>query len=284
MRALVMSGGGAKGAFEVGVLKKWIQEEGREYEILCGVSVGALNAAFLSQSPLGKLGEGYNKLVETWLKVNNDNIRKSWFLWKLAALWKSSVYDSTPLMKWVERDLDPKAVRESGRKLRVGAVSWETGEYYAATETDEDLQKWVAASASFPAFLSPVEIKGQLWTDGGVRNVTPLGEAIRLGADTIDIIMCSNPDAPDPWSPKGEHALPGFALRAISLLGDEVARNDLQVCGLKNDLAELGGKFRKVQVNLIQPTVPLGESLEFDPAEIVRMMKIGYEHAVAASV
>jgi NTE family protein len=283
MRALVLSGGGAKGAFQIGVLKKWIQEEGREYDILCGVSVGALNAAFLAQAPMGQLAAAYGKLAETWLQVNSTNVRKSWFFGKLAALWKSSVYDSSPLAQWVTRDLDPRAVRASGRKLRVGCVSWETGDYYAATELDEDLQKWVTASASFPVFLAPVEINGQLWTDGGVRNVTPLGEAIRLGATTVDVVMCSNPDSPDPWSTKGQHALPGYAMRAIGLLETEVERGDLAVCGLKNDLAELGEKYRKVQLNLVQPTVALGASLEFDPAEILRMVQIGYEHAVAAA-
>ena len=119
MRALVLSGGGAKGAFQIGVLKKWIQEEGREYDILCGVSVGALNAAFLAQAPMGQLAAAYGKLAETWLQVNSTNVRKSWFFGRLSALWKSSVYDSAPLAQWVARDLDPRAVRASGRKLRV---------------------------------------------------------------------------------------------------------------------------------------------------------------------
>ena len=49
-RALVLSGGGAKGSFQIGAMEELIFNRGLDFEILCGVSVGALNASFLAQA------------------------------------------------------------------------------------------------------------------------------------------------------------------------------------------------------------------------------------------
>ena len=53
-RALVLSGGGSKGAFEVGVLQRLMGDERADYDLLCGTSVGAINAAYIAQTPLGR--------------------------------------------------------------------------------------------------------------------------------------------------------------------------------------------------------------------------------------
>ncbi len=62
MRALVLSGGGAKGAYEVGALKYLLLDKETQYDIICGVSVGALNASFLSMYPLGQEKVAYQNL------------------------------------------------------------------------------------------------------------------------------------------------------------------------------------------------------------------------------
>lgn len=281
MRALVLSGGGAKGAYQVGVLKRWLVDEGREYDILCGISVGALNSAALAQVRRGDPKEAYHRLSGLWDRVENRKVRKWWFGWYLAALWKPSVYDSTPLEKWVAGELNPAQVAASGRKLRIGAVSWDTGRYHVADETSDRLRDWVVASASFPGFFKPVKIDGEEWTDGGVRNVTPLGEAIRAGADEIDVIMTSNPDRlkAKPWAPPMRSAL-FRAARALDLAVEEVMRGDLKECGLKNDLAELGAAYKHVKVTLQQPSVPIeGDALDFDPAKVREMREFGYHDA-----
>lgn len=282
MRALVLSGGGAKGAYQVGVLKRWLLEEGREYEIVCGVSVGALNAAALSQAKLWDPRKAYEYLDGVWNRVENEKIRRWWFGWWLAALWKPSVYDSTPLEKWVQSELDQNLIRASGRRVRVGAVNLETGEYVTATERRADFTKWVLASASFPAFFKPVSIEGTEWTDGGVRNVAPLGEAIREGATEIDVIMCSNPEVPSKWKVSGRNAL-SHALRAVDLMSDEIVRGDLREAGLKNELAELSGKYRNVRINVQQPNVILtDDSLDFSPEKVRVMRARGYNDAIDA--
>lgn len=283
-RAIVLSGGGVKGAYQVGVLTRWMIDQGLDYEILCGVSVGALNTGFISQYPLGDGKRACQNLRDIWAQVNNDRIRKPWRVFgKLASLWKPSIFNSQPLIDWIMSGISAEAVKKSGRTVRIGAVAWDTGEFAFGTEQDADFPKWVAASASFPVFLLPVEIQGRLWSDGGIRNVTPIGEAIRLGATEIDVVMCSNPEVPTPWTTKGKYALPGYAIRAADLMSDEIIRTDLQVCGLKNDLAKMGEDYRRVKIRVVQPSSILVEdSLNFDQEAIQRMMAIGYQDAEKA--
>ena len=91
-RALVLSGGGAKGAYQVGALKKWLLEDKLDYDILCGVSVRAINVAFLSQAKLGEIADGYHRLVDLWASVDNSKIYKKWRpLGYLESFWKDSI-------------------------------------------------------------------------------------------------------------------------------------------------------------------------------------------------
>lgn len=280
MRALVLSGGGAKGAYQVGALRRIMKEANREYEILCGVSVGALNVAALGMTTIGKPIEAFDRLEAFWTGLENRKVWKK-RTWGniLSAFFEESIYDASPLFSLVRSSLDVKAVAASGKKVVVGAVALDDGEYRSALGTDPNFVDWVLASSSFPVFFQPLRIGTKTWSDGGLRNVTPLGEAIRLGATEIDVVMCSNPDLPSKWDPKGKKAIE-TALRAIDLMGDEIVRTDLQVAGLKNDLADSGG-FRRVGIRVIQPSKALASNpLDFSPGPIREMMAIGYEDAV----
>jgi NTE family protein len=283
MRALVLSGGGVKGAFQLGVLQKWLLEEKREYDIFSGVSVGALNSAVLAQIPYGDPVAAYNKLAAIWDKVDNSSIRKDWtFFGKLATFWKGHVYNSKPLQEWVKRDVDEQALRASGKKLMVGATSLDTGAYHVAREDHPEIWKWVYASSAFPLFFEPGAMDGQLWVDGGVRNVTPLGEVIRAGATEIDIIVAQDPREAEPWDPR-KKAVWRTAIRVLDLLMTEITINDLQVVGLKNDLARLGENYKTIKVRLIHPKKKLvDDSLDFDPKAIAEMRELGYAEACEA--
>jgi NTE family protein len=282
MKALVLSGGGSKGAYQVGALQKWIQEDGIDYEIFCGISVGAINAAYLAQFKAGDPRGAWGKLKGVWDRVTTSNVKKNWFPFGvLEAAWKTSVYNSRPLQDWVRGELDTCAISQSGKGLRVVSVSWDTYETHVATEADPSIVDRVLASSSFPVFLCPIEIGGQLWTDGGVRSITPLGQAIQAGADEVDIIMCSNPDLPHSLDHKTA-AIPGLLERAIDIMSTQIEVADLKICGLKNDLAELRPEYKKVKIRLLQPkSYLIDNSLNFDPEAIKKMLAQGYEDAKA---
>ncbi len=155
------------------------------------------------------------------MSVNDDNVRKCWFPFGvLSSLWKKSVYDSSPLMKMVRYNIKAETVRANGHSVIVGVVSLDTGEHRYVNESDPNFVDWVLASAAFPAFLLPLEIDGQLWSDGGIKSVTSLGEAIAQGTSDIDVVMCSSPVESSRWTSNFSSAVPGIAMRTIDLMSD----------------------------------------------------------------
>src|SRR3972149_3643646 len=235
MRALVLSGGGSKGAYQCGVLQYLLNDLGTQYNVLCGVSVGALNAALLAMYPLGQELKAFTELKNLWGGINTAKVYKKWAFWgELAALWKPSLYDSSPLQILVKTTLDVNKLRSSGKQLRVGAVALGTGEYMSFGQAHPQIADAVIASSAFPAMLTPVTIEGQLWTDGGVRSVTPLKEAIDLGANDIDVVMCSPKDSRQLF-PTNSPTLK-VAERAIDLMNEEIIADDLKVAEYVNQL------------------------------------------------
>jgi len=283
MRALVLSGGGARGAFQIGVLKRWMGEQGCDYDIMTGVSSGALNIAGLAHIPKGRPKEAIEWLEQFWLTkvVDTSSIYKRWFPFgRLHALWEKSVYDSSPLIKLVKNNIDMEKIVNCGRRLAVGAVCLDTGDYVFGTENDENFPDWVLASSSFPIFLSPIEINGKLYSDGGIVNITPLGQAIRMGATDIDVIICSDPYLIDKWGKSKKVAIPHQLLRVVNIMSGQISRFDIEEIRLKNDLSNIDPKFSHIKVRVIVPSRPLNvDSLTFKPEDTRRLIQIGYEDA-----
>ena len=279
MRALVLSGGGSKGAYEVGVLKRWMYEEGREYDILVGTSVGAINAAGLAHVKKGDPRGAYKHLEGIWDRVNNSKIRKKWWLRWLAAVWRPSIYNSEPLRDWIKEELDPAVIADSGRIVRVGAVSETTGEEYVATESDPLLQEVVYSSAAFPLAFGPGKFNGEEWVDWGIRHVTPIGQAVKLGADVVDVITTFNVDEPlKRWKP-WYRAVAARGMRDLDIMMDEIQRGDFRAVGDRNEIARLGGKYRHVELNVQMPTLgkPIGyDSLDFSAENAKAGREYGY--------
>jgi NTE family protein len=279
-KGLVLSGGGAKGAFQLGVLQKWMLEDNRDYDILCGVSVGALNVSVLGQTPFGRPEAAFTQLLSMWDRVQNRAIWKHWFLPYVGVLWNRSVFNSSPLQDWVRNESDVKTVRASGREVRVGAVNLNTGRYEMVSQRSDHFSDFVYASASFPLFFKPMVLKGEEWTDGGIRNITPIGEAIKLGAEEIDVIMTSPLTDGNRWvSPKWPSGIP-YVTRIIDIMSTEIFLGDLKEAGLKNRLAELKEPYRQVKIRIMAPEKGLTkDSLNFSPSEVLRMREIGYKQA-----
>lgn len=283
MKALVLSGGGAKGAYQVGVLKRWMGDHEIDYDIMCGVSVGALNVAGLARIPKGQSRKAIQELENFWLTkiTGTKSIHKRWCPFgALHALWLKSVYNSSPLIKLVKESLDLSTVMKNGRKISVGAVCLETGEHRYVDETDPNFSDWILASSSYPVFLKPIEIEGKHWSDGGVVNVTPLGKAIELGATEIDIVICSDPWAKITWDSNRKAAVPDQVIQVLNIMSSQIMKNDIQITGLKNDLSDINPKYKSVKIRVVFPKFELIKNpLEFNPEEIKMMMEQGYKDA-----
>lgn len=282
MRALVLSGGGSKGAWQLGVLQRWMGEEGRDYEIMAGVSVGALNIAGLNQTPFGHPKQAIDNVTKMWLtQVETKKIYKRWYPFgRLHSLWTKSVYDSEPLVELIKKNIDTSKIRNSGRQVIVGAVCLETGEQRFVDQHVPGFEDWILASSSFPIFLQPIQIEGKLWSDGAIKNVTPLGQAIDRGATEIDVLLTTNLDIPDVWVSKKKVAVPDQIVRALSLMNDQIMQNDIEITRLKNNLTGFDPKYKKIKIRVVMPSTSLiSNSLNFEPSELKRMFDQGRNDA-----
>jgi NTE family protein len=281
MRALVLSGGGSKGAFQAGALEYIMGVQCIKYDIYCGVSVGALNAALLAMHPTGEELLASKLLIDEWRNIRTRDVRKEWSPFGiLHAFWKPSVYNSQPLSEMLHNKLNANRLRTSGKRLAVGAVSLATGEYHVFHETHPEIEKAVLASASFPAMLCPVRIGDELFIDGGVRDVTPVYAAILLGATDIDIIMTS-PEGPVFGIDESLNAI-DVATKSIDILSNEVLENDIKIASLVTELVNAGLRHDKksITMRIIRPISPLpGNTLDFEKKDLDAMIALGNEAA-----
>lgn len=284
MRALVLTGGGARGAYQAGVLKRLMGDEGLDYDIFCGVSVGALNVAGLSLCPKGDPRGSSKSLENIWLGIEgNKSIYKKWFPFGLPALWRGSIYDTKPLSRLIKQYVNAESIATSGRHVVVGAVSMTTGDYRTVQGNDPDIVSWVHASCSFPIFFSSVQISGETWSDGGLKQNIPLAEAIRLGANEIDVVSCLNPWSRTNWNTN--RGLFKQLDRVIDLMSSEMIKDDIRQTGLMNDLAHLDQSYKKVKVRLFVPSRGInGDPLDFHPQKIRECISLGYSDAISPRI
>jgi NTE family protein len=217
-----------------------------------------------------------------WSQLDNSKIYKRWFPFgRWHAIWRKSFFDSSPLHNLLKSEINLDKIRENGKHVNVGTVSLSTGKYTIFDQTSDHFVDAVIASASFPGMLTPVNFLGQLWTDGGVKEISPIKKAVELGADIIDVIITNpvvrtkkfieNPTTVD------------ILKRSIDLSTDKIMANDIEKVEMYNILAQNMLTHKKyVKLNIIRPENNLIEDLlDFRPEKIQEMMEKGYNDAKA---
>jgi predicted acylesterase/phospholipase RssA len=240
-------------------------------------------AAYLAQFPRGFEDEAINCVAALTMNMRFADVAAPWWpLGKVLGLWKSSIYNAAPLHRLVRREYSQEAIRSAGRKLRIGAVSLDGGEYAVFDEQCEHLHEAILASCAFPGVLLPVEIRGQLFVDGGVRVYTPIAAAIDAGATHIDIVMTS-PENPSPARLSKASALHVMA-RSLDLMMDEVIDKDLKLVSAYNRLAALASTTKRpIVARVIRPAheLPIG-TWDFDSPHTVAVRACGLRDAQLA--
>jgi predicted acylesterase/phospholipase RssA len=206
-RALVLSGGGSRGAFEAGAMYHLIVHRGCDFVDIAGVSVGGLNASFVGAAPTGinsqkKLQDQTKELVTAWRNVPGpEQFLIPRFLGpvRMALFGIESLYDFEPARKWIGQHIDPDAIHRSGRNVRIGTVNFYDGRYHEITPgTPSPLKppspellgnldlyrEFVLGGALIPVFGEMPRIRGPKddndsedwpqYADGGLRHQTPL--------------------------------------------------------------------------------------------------------------
>ncbi len=289
IRALVLSGGGGKGAFEVGALQYLIQQRQLEFDLFCGTSVGAINAAFLAQGAnWSEQAERSAALSAKWLSFsgNRDIYRRNRFgLFNL--LFGGALFRPVGLNRMIQSMIKPQSLM-AGKRLMIPAVALEDGQLYFADSRKEadchEMDRFVLASASIPVYFPPVEIRGKHWVDGGMRDLTPLSAVVNEYPDEIVVIttypISSNLEPV--FSPfRQVHNTLAVIKRIFDILSAEIGSNDLRVVKKVSQRFTSIWQPQGVRIVLIAPEQPLiTGGLSFSPKLIREYFKLGGQAAM----
>lgn len=252
--AFVLTGGGAKGAFQVGVMQS-LYGKGIRPDVIYGTSVGALNAA-------GYAYQGVIGLEKIWksIRSRSDILKLNW--WKL--LWAEGIYNTYPLKKLINKTVSGSASTEAV----ACSVDYERGKIrYTSNKgsSQDEFREQVLASASIPVVMDLVSG----WMDGGVREIGPLSIAVKQGATNVYVISAS-PITEDPAYeelPSGMFKIAKIAYRVIDgILEHEIFVNDMKVCKSFADT---------VQFHIYAPDQLVIDTLEFNQKKILKAMEQG---------
>ena len=283
--ALVLSGGGAKGAFQCGAEKYAREVKGYHWDIIAGVSVGALNGAMLAMKK-------YTRLFEIWNTISNEQVYTGGF--NLISLLKilfgaKSFYGNDPLKNMLFQELEPEKIQAD---LRIGVVLLLSGEYVEFHGDDPNLAQAILASTVMPIIWTPLDVSPQQrsMVDGGVRNISPIGDVLDAEPDEVVIINCS-PEAETPLpEPPGD--ILKIGTRTLDILLNELFRSDVREFVRINHLVKQAEKhglslhhptsgkpLKYYDYKIIEPLLPLGDTLDFSQATVQRSLQAGLERA-----
>jgi len=302
MRALVLSGGGSKGSFQVGAIKGLATKIYREqndgikqqppndwvlpWDFAYGVSTGALQACALAG---GRFSDVLH-LEEEWLKIKSykDLFTKSFF-WPLNLLFKDHLYGTKPLKKLINRVYNGRGLL----RVCVGVVELRGKTFHLFTNdeglTRDAFRKLIYASTAIPGIFPPegdTKGSGPLYVDGGVMENAPLKAAIEQGADQIDVIL-TNPLSGGYSTGKIDRVYKVWT-SALWSMQTEIFHNDLSVA-LNRNLAVLDGNCADendifLDINVLMPSrawlnQQQTSTLDVDPKKIREGIAKGYETA-----
>ena len=189
MKALVLSGGGSKGSYQLGVWKA-LKKLRIKYDIITGTSSGALNGALMTQNTYRKAEKIWNELnMKVLFGEDIDEVNNKKDLFKMYGKQiKNGGMDITELEKLIADTLDTNKFYKS--RIRYGLVAVNLSEFRAEELTkdiipEDKLKDYLVASAScYPAFKKK-DIEGLKYVDGGYYDNLPINLAIKLGATEI---------------------------------------------------------------------------------------------------
>lgn len=226
---LILSGGGARAAYQVGVLAAIAEllPEGAEnpFPVIVGTSAGAINAVGLACGALSFTG-AVERLTKVWKGFRTGQVyRADWpgvfsqafkFLGhSLLGLGKRepvALLDSTPLRYLLERELDLSGIaaavrRRNLRAVAVTAFGYESGQAVTFYQGRATIDPWLRhrrigvptrlqiehllASSAIPLLFRPVKILREFFGDGAVRQQAPISPALHLGANRVLVIGVS---------------------------------------------------------------------------------------------
>lgn len=283
-RALVLPGGGGRGAYQVGVAKA-LQEQGIEFDLAFGTSIGGLNATLIAQGNL-------QRLEELWCAIRPRDIFRLPSASQMSRTLlghKLGLLDTQPLEALLRRELDLQKLKSS--RMKVGLFSTDLCSLETRLVTIDEIMSTgelidvLMATSAIPLAFPPRHLRGKgLWVDGGLVKNTPMQTAIEMGAEELFVVLL-HPETIDACPTSMWQVL----VRCLDIVLDASARKEIETVVLYNRLVEEGAEeaagMKKIGIHVFQPRRPVDTTLlEIDPERSRRLIKEGYEDAMSQLV
>lgn len=288
MNALVISGGGSKGAFAGGVAQYLIEEMHRDYDLYLGTSTGSLLVSHLALKKVEKIKNAYTSVTQSSIFSHNPFTVKEKHGISFVAInhWNvlfnflrgsKTFGESYNLKKLIYDTLIKEEFEElkaSGKDIivTVSNLSLDVVEYKSIKDFEYDeFIEWIWISCNYTPFMSLVRKDGCEYADGGLGVIVPIEEAVKRGANVIDVIILQTEvtqfnklPSKNPFS---------LLTNMFAFMLDRIEHQNIKI-----------GKFAANQNNVIinfyyTPTVLTTNSLIFDKNKMESWWYSGYEYA-----
>ena len=287
-KALVISGGGSKGAFAGGVAQYLMKNKGKEYDLFLGTSTGSLMVSHLALGLLDELKELYTNVNQKSIFSNNPfkikkvDGEKVISIRHLNTLWnflngRKTFGESKNLRSLIKRNIKREMydeIREKNKEVVVTVSNLTTSqvEYKSIQECSyEDFCDWIWGSCNYIPFMSLLEKNNYQYADGGFGALVPIREAILRGATEIDAIILETEltqinklPAKNPFS---------LLFNVFDFMLTHVEKHNIVI-------GKLAANNKNVKLNLYYtPTVLTTNSLVFDKKLMRKWWKSGFKYA-----
>lgn len=288
MKALVISGGGSKGAFAGGVAQYLIKDLNREYQMFIGTSTGSLLVSHLALNKIDKIKSVYTNVSTDSIfnvcpfvvkkKHGTQNIGINHLSVILNFIKGSKTFgESLNLRALIKKNFTEDEFFELKKSdidiaVTVSNLSLNQVEYKSINDYSyEEFCDWIWISCNYTPFMSLVKKEGCEYADGGMGNMVPIEEAILRGATEVDAIILQTETNQLNRMPSRNP----FSL-LTSMFGYMLDRIESQNIKI--------GKFAASHNNAIinfyyAPTVLTTNSLIFDKDKMTEWWQNGYDFA-----
>ncbi|MBM9501075.1 patatin-like phospholipase family protein [Leptospira sp. 201903071] len=284
-RALILSGGGARGAYQAGVLR-YLEEIQFKPDVICGTSVGAITAT--------AMGCGMNaaEITKLWKSIEAKKVMR-YSIWNdLVDIFVKSyspLTDTTPLKNLLYSHLDFRNLRKNPTEVIITAVNILTAELVFFRNKEIDIEH-VMASSAIPMFFPWQYVDGAPHWDGGVMANTPILPAVERGATDIVVVLLSPVGGIDMGLPRTrreglervfELSLIGSFQTVMANMNFEKKKRKGKKSKLSSLLSIPSADRPELKIRTIGPRTSLGfgSILNFSQVQADYLISRGYEDA-----
>lgn len=288
MRALVISGGGSKGAFAGGVAQYLIEIEKNKYDIFIGTSTGSLLIPHLALGDIDKIYKIYTNVdMKKIFNVNpfvvkNKNGMDIVTINHVNVIWqflkrKRTFGESKRLLKYIKKkftvsEFNQLKALKTDIIITVTNLSTNEAEYKSIHGcTYDEFCEWVWISSNYIPFMSLVSKEGFDYGDGGFSSLVPIRQAIIRGATEIDVIVLETEKTLDKIA-IGKNPF-SLLIDLFRIELDQIEKHDIL-------LGKISAQDNKVKLNIYYTPINLTHNaLIFNRNRMKEWWKAGYEYA-----